>query len=134
VCRPLVALCAVALLVIGVACGGGGGSKNNNTPSPTNIVSPGSTVSATATLEPNASPGVNPLTDDVIDLAVQLKVMTREQATCVFSNGIILQEFLGATGFNKSTSLDETKVKQEFHDLVQKNAVQLDRCFNSAGG
>ena len=120
-------LCASALLLACVACGGGGSGNNKNGPSP-------SPLAPTATLGANASPASNPLLDDVISLAVQLKVMTREQATCVFGQEGVLQDFLQASGLNKSGSVDQAKVKQDFADILHKYPVQIDRCFNGAGG
>jgi hypothetical protein len=125
--RRLAALCATALLLANVACGGSGSRNNKGGPSP-------SPLAPTATLEASASPGTNPLLDDVIGLAVQLNAMTREQATCVFGQEGILQDFLETSGLNKSTPVDQAKIKQEFADVLAKYAVQVDRCFNGASG
>jgi hypothetical protein len=126
-CRTVAVLCATALVLAGVACGGGSGVNNKNGPSP-------SPLATTATLEASASPATNPLLDDVIGLAVQLNAMTREQATCVFGQEGILQDFLETSGLNKSSSVGEATIKQQFADLLRKYAVQVDRCFNGASG
>jgi hypothetical protein len=118
---------ASALVALAVACGGGGNKSGRSVASP-------SPPAPTATLETNASPVADPLLDDVINLAVQLNTMTREQATCVFGHEDILQEFLRITGLNKPGTLDEAKVKQQFGDLIRKYPVQLDSCFNRASG
>jgi len=127
-----------SLIVAAVACGGGSGSSNktpqstSSNPTPQTSPSPGTSTEA-PTPGVTGTPPVSPLLDDVIDLAVQLNAMTREEATCVFSHPDILQEFLNATDLNQPGTVDEAKVRQEFHDIVAKYAVQLDRCFNGPG-
>lgn len=132
--RLLLALCCAGVLLLGVACSDDGGSSND---SPT--VTPAAT---TATREANATPQATAgtpenaaLVDDVIDLAVQLNTMTREQAVCVFQDHpSIYQEFLQQSGLMTSGTQDEETLRQQIEDLKREHAVQLDVCFVSAGG
>ena len=131
--RPAIFVIAAALVALAAACGEGGNESGPGLGSPSPRA-PTATLEASTTPEPNASPVVDPLLDDVIDLAVELSTMTREQATCVFGHEDILQEFLQLTGLNRSGTIDEATLKQEFGDLMHKYAAQLDSCFNGTGG
>lgn len=117
-------------MLLAVACGDDGGGNESDvnatsTPKP----------AATSTIEESRTPVESGLLDDVIDLAVQLDAMTREQAVCVFQDHpSIYQEFLQTSGLNRSITIDEVTLKQQFQDLKTEHAVQLDRCFTNFAG
>ena len=124
----LLALCCAAV-VFGVACSG------NDSDNPTATRAPELTATAEADATPGGTPRNAALIDDVIDLAVQLETMTREQAVCVFrDHPSLFQEFLQESGLLTSGTADEAAIEQQIHDLIADNAPQLDRCFNPAGG
>ena len=118
--------------MVGVACGSNGsGSDTKETATPQTNATPQENVTP-AVAASAVSPGV---LDDVIDLAVQLGTMTREQAVCVFQlHPNIYQEFLQTSGLTTSGSADTATVKQQLEDLKRKHAVQLDGCFTDRGG
>lgn len=109
----------VALLTaITISCGGGS-KKTSLAPTPT---SPAVASPSDARL------------NEAIDLAVQARALTQEQATCVFhDHPSVLQEFAQEVGLG-TTPLTQIDVKSITEALIRRNAVQLDRCLTIAGG
>jgi hypothetical protein len=130
VLRPIVVLCAAALL-LAVACGDDGGDSSDGTPNATSTPE----VVATPTIEESRTPTSSGLLDDVIDLAVRLDAMTRDQAVCVFQDHpSIFNAFLQLSGLNQPSSIIEATLRQQFEDLKREYAVQLGRCFTIPSG
>ena len=99
--RLLACPCAIAL-VLAVACGGAGGEDIESTPDATSTPA----AAHTATVEDSRTPANSGLLDDVIELAVQLDTMTREQAVCVFQDHpSIFNAFLQSSGLDQSTTI-----------------------------
>ena len=93
------------------------------------------TVASTSTIEESRTPANSGLLDDVIDLAVQLNAMTHDEAVCVFQDHpSIFNAFLQTSGLNRSGTLDERALMQQFEDLKRTYVVQLDGCFTPPSG
>lgn len=132
--RALIALSCAVFVLAGIACGDDGGDGADS-PTETPATAVATTPDGNQTQEPSGTPQNAALVDDVIDLAVQLETMTREQAVCVFQDHpSIFQEFLQESGLLTSGVAEDAVLRQQIHDLLADNAVQLDPCFNPAAG
>jgi hypothetical protein len=130
--RFVLAFGCVLFVLLSAACDDDGENSDDTPPAATSTLD---AATAGETPEPQGTPANAALIDDVIDLAVQLGTMTREQAVCVFQDHpIIYQEFVQESGLVTSGTVDEATVTQQIEDLKREHAVQLAECFRDLSG